>query len=103
MRSPKCAASSRGLAWPSVKSLQSGAKLPYNPANSPMRGVAVRATHSQAVTERRICIITAESSSFPDMQHFLAPTFAASLSQTEEQIEHALNDPKVRAVLIDMD
>ena len=61
------------------------------------------ATHSQAENELRICIITAESSTFPDMQHFLAPTFAASLAQTEDQINEALNDFAVRAMLIDLD
>lgn len=61
------------------------------------------ATHSQAENELRICIITAETSTFPDMQHFLAPTFAASLAQTEEQINEALNDFAVRAMLIDLD
>jgi DNA-binding NtrC family response regulator len=63
----------------------------------------VPAAHSQAETEHRICIITAESSTFPDMQHFLAPTFAASLAQTEDQINEALNDFAVRALLIDLD
>ena len=61
------------------------------------------AAHSPAETEHRICIITAESSTFPDMQHFLAPTFAASLAQTEDQINEALNDLAVRAMLIDLD
>jgi len=63
----------------------------------------VLAAHSQAETELRICIVTAESSTFPDMQHFLAPTFAASLSQNEDQINEALNDLAVRAILIDLD
>jgi len=51
----------------------------------------------------RIAIITAESSTFPDMQHFLAPRFSAALAQTENQIEKAVNDPSIRAVLIDLD
>lgn len=51
----------------------------------------------------RIAIITAESSTFPDMQHFLAPRFTAALAQTENQIEKAANDPSIRAVLIDLD
>lgn len=51
----------------------------------------------------RIAIITAESSAFPDMQHFLAPRFTAILAQTEKQIEKAVNDPSIRAVLIDLD
>jgi DNA-binding NtrC family response regulator len=63
----------------------------------------VLATHSQAETELRICIITAESSTFPDMQHLLAPAFAANLAQTEDQINEALNDFEVRAMLIDLD
>ena len=51
----------------------------------------------------RIAIITAESLAFPDMQHFLAPRFTAVLAQTEKQIEKAVNDPSIRAVLIDLD
>ena len=51
----------------------------------------------------RIAIITAESSTFPDMQHFLAPRFTAVLAQTENQIEKAVNDTSIRAVLIDLD
>jgi DNA-binding NtrC family response regulator len=53
--------------------------------------------------EYRIAIITAESSTFPDMQHFLAPRFTAVLAQTENQIEKAVNDLSVRAILIDLD
>jgi DNA-binding NtrC family response regulator len=50
-----------------------------------------------------IAIITAESSAFPDMQHFLAPRFKAALAQTERQIQSFADDPAVRAVLIDLD
>jgi DNA-binding NtrC family response regulator len=50
-----------------------------------------------------IAIITAESSAFPDMQHFLAPRFKAMLAQTEKQIQGVADDPTVRAVLIDLD
>jgi DNA-binding NtrC family response regulator len=63
----------------------------------------VRGADSQAVTENRISIITAESSAFPDMQHFLAPRFSADLVQTEKQIQHAVEDAAVRAILIDLD
>jgi len=63
----------------------------------------VRAADSQTGTENRITIITAESSTFPDMQHFLAPRFQADLAQTDAQIQHALDDPATRAVLIDLD
>ena len=63
-----------------------------------MRGAA-----SQVGAENRISIITAESSTFPDMQHFLAPRFAANLAQTEKQIQHAVDDPALRAILIDLD
>ena len=84
------------------KSLQTFIELPYNPAHSP-HGVAVRAADSQAFSENRISIITAESSTFPDMQHFLAPRFSAALAQTEKQIQETVDDPAVRAVLIDLD
>jgi DNA-binding NtrC family response regulator len=53
--------------------------------------------------EYRMAIITAESSTFPDMQHFLAPRFTAVLAQSENQIEKAVNDLSVRAILIDLD
>jgi hypothetical protein len=63
----------------------------------------VRAADSQAFSENRISIITAESSTFLDMQHFLAPRFSAALAQTEKQIQETVDDPAVRAVLIDLD
>ena len=63
----------------------------------------MRAANSPADSEHRISIITAESSTFPDMQHFLAPRFQADLAQTDAQIQHALEDPATRAILIDLD
>ena len=50
-----------------------------------------------------IAIITAETSAFPDMQHFLAPKFNAALAQTEKQIQSVVEDPEIRAVLMDLD
>ena len=50
-----------------------------------------------------IAIITAESSTFPDMQYFLAPRFLPSLAQNENQIQAAVDDVAVRAVLMDLD
>jgi DNA-binding NtrC family response regulator len=50
-----------------------------------------------------IAIITAETSAFPDMQHFLAPRFQAALAQDEKQIQAAVDDPNVRAILLDLD
>src|SRR5579863_4854374 len=50
-----------------------------------------------------IAIITAETSAFPDMQHFLAPRFKAELAQTEGQIQSAVDNPNIRAVLMDLD
>jgi len=50
-----------------------------------------------------VAIITAETSAFPDMQHFLAPRFKAELAQTEKQIQSAVDDPNIRAVLLDLD
>lgn len=58
---------------------------------------------SYASSEYRIAIITAETSSFPDMQHFLAPRFTAALAQNEKQIQSAIDDPAIRAVLLDLD
>jgi DNA-binding NtrC family response regulator len=51
----------------------------------------------------RVAIITAESSAFPDMQHFLLPRFTAVLAQEEKQIRSAVDDPNIRAVLLDLD
>jgi len=51
----------------------------------------------------RIAIITGETEAFPDMQHFLSPRFSATLAQTEEQIQSAVDDSTVRAILIDLD
>jgi DNA-binding NtrC family response regulator len=51
----------------------------------------------------RVAIITAESSAFPDMQHFLAPRFTAVLAQDDKQIQTAVDDPNIRAVLLDVD
>ena len=51
----------------------------------------------------RVAIITAESSTFPDMQHFLAPRFKAQLAQTDKEVQSAIEDPEVRAVLLDLD
>jgi DNA-binding NtrC family response regulator len=53
--------------------------------------------------ECRIAIITAETAAFPDMQHFLAPRFAAILAQTEKQVQAAVDAATVRAVLMDLD
>jgi len=58
---------------------------------------------SYASSEYRIAIITAETSAFPDMQHFLAPRFTASLAQNEKQIQTAIDDPGIRSVLLDLD
>jgi hypothetical protein len=56
-----------------------------------------------AEPEYRIAIITAETSAFPNMQHFLAPRFKAVLAQNEKQIQGVADDAAVRAVLIDLD
>ena len=51
----------------------------------------------------RVSIVTAEKSAFPEMHRFLAPTFEARLAQTEEEIQGAVEDPGVRAILLDLD
>jgi len=53
--------------------------------------------------ECRIAIITGETGAFPDMQHCLSPRFSATLAQTEKQIQAAVDDISVRAILIDLD
>jgi DNA-binding NtrC family response regulator len=51
----------------------------------------------------RVAIITAETSAFPDMEHFLAPRFTASLAQDDKQVQAATDDPDTRAILLDLD
>jgi DNA-binding NtrC family response regulator len=51
----------------------------------------------------RVAIITAETSAFPDMEHFLAPRFTASLAQDDKQVRAAVDDPDTRAILFDLD
>ena len=60
---------------------------------------------AENLTHRRdqIAIITAEGSTFPDMQQFLAPTFSARLAQTEKNIQEAVDDPELSAILMDLD
>jgi two-component system response regulator PilR (NtrC family) len=64
-----------------------------------MRDPEVTGTEAQLT----IAIITGETLAFPDMQHFLAPRFQAELAQTEEQIQAAVDDPNIRAILLDLD
>jgi len=56
-----------------------------------------------AGAQTTIAIITAETSAFPDMQYFLAPRFKAELVHNEKQIQSAVGDPNIRAVLLDLD
>lgn len=56
-----------------------------------------------AGAECRVAIITGETSAFPDMKRALEPRFAASLAQTENEVQAALDDVVTRAVLIDLD
>jgi len=51
----------------------------------------------------RVAIITAETSAFPDMEHFLAPRFTASLAQDDKQVQAAIDDSATRAILLDLD
>src|SRR5437763_5672982 len=51
----------------------------------------------------RVAIITAETFAFPAMEHFLTPRFTAILTQTEKQIQSAVDDPEIQAVLLDLD
>ena len=53
--------------------------------------------------ECRIAILTGETAAFPDMQQCLSPRFSALLVQTEKQIQSAVDDFSVRAILIDLD
>jgi hypothetical protein len=51
--------------------------------------------------EYHIAIITAETATFPNMQHFLAPRFKPVLAQTEKQIQAAVADLGIRAMLME--
>ena len=64
-----------------------------------MRDPEVIATGAQLT----IAIVTGETLAFPDMQHFLAPRFKAELAQNEKQIQAAVDDPNIRAILLDLD
>ena len=75
----------------------------YNPAHSGLGAPFVRAAESLTDRRDQIAIITAESSTFPDMQQFLAPTFTARLAQTEKNIQEAVDDPELSAILMDLD
>ncbi len=61
------------------------------------------AESGQAGPECRIAIISPETSAFPDMQHFLSPRFVAQLARTEKQIQNAVEDAGIRAILMDLD
>ncbi len=63
-----------------------------------MRDPEVIATGAQLT----IAIVTGETLAFPDMQHFLAPRFKAELAQHEKQIQPAVDDPNIRAILLDL-
>jgi DNA-binding NtrC family response regulator len=63
----------------------------------------MRDPETAAGAQLTIAIITAETSAFPDMQHFLAPRFTAVLAHNEKQIQSAVEDPNVRAILLDLD
>jgi DNA-binding NtrC family response regulator len=64
-----------------------------------MRDPDVIATGAQLT----IAIVTGETLAFPDMQHFLAPRFKAELARNEKQIQAAVDDPNIRAILLDLD
>jgi len=51
----------------------------------------------------RVAIITAEGDTFPEMRHFLAPRFLATLAQTDKEVQAVVDDLDVRALLLDLD
>ncbi|HXZ81554.1 MAG TPA: sigma-54 dependent transcriptional regulator [Terriglobales bacterium] len=64
----------------------------------------MRATESAPVEAfHRVCVITSEETPFPEMQRFLAPAFHTTMAQTQKQIQAALEDPQIRAILLDLD
>src|ERR1041384_5382646 len=63
----------------------------------------MREASAIASAEYEIGIITGETAAFPDMQHFLAPRFKATLVQNEREIETAVADRAIRAILFDLD
>src|ERR1700746_2832247 len=80
--------------------------MSYNPASGRRKNVPghhMRESEIIAGAQPTIAIITAETSAFPDMQHFLAPRFQAGLAQDEKQIQAAVDDQNVRAILLDLD
>jgi hypothetical protein len=50
-----------------------------------------------AAAQYTIGIITAESSAFPDMQHFLAPRFKATLAQIPQDVLAQAVDEHMKA------
>jgi len=63
----------------------------------------MREASAIASAEYEVGIITGETAAFPDMQHFLAPRFKATLVQNEREIETAVADRAIRAILFDLD
>ena len=61
------------------------------------------AAAAPAGSQYTIAIITGETDAFPDMQHYLAPRFAARLAQSEKEIQSAVDDAGIRAILFDLD
>ena len=61
------------------------------------------AAAAPAGSEYTVAIITGETAAFPDMQHYLAPRFAATLAQNEKEIQSAVDGAGIRAILFDLD
>jgi len=61
------------------------------------------AAAAPAGSDYTIAIITGETDAFPNMQHYLAPRFDATLAQSEEEIQSAVDDAGIRAILFDLD
>src|SRR6478672_12579642 len=85
------------------KLLQTSANFSYNPRPLFRACGFLMENGNHNLDVCRVAIITAETSAFPDMEHFLAPRFTAVLTQDEKQIQTAVDDPEIRAVLLDLD
>ena len=84
-------------------SFYSVALSPIIPA-IPVRDSSMRTESASGPSwQYAISIITTDGSSFPEMQRSLEPTFASTLAQSDRDIEKALENLELRAMLVDLD
>src|ERR1022692_774270 len=67
-------------------------------------GPSLRREANQPGAEQySIAIVTVKETSFPEIRRYLAPTFRTVLAGTEEQIQAAVHDSGVHAIVFDLD